>query len=227
MFLRLPQVLNAAQLSSVRNALGSDQACWVDGRVTAGHQGAKVKRNQQLDQSSALARELADSLLGVIERNATFVSAVLPNHVYPPMFNRYDEGMHFAMHVDGSIRVLGRGQKLRTDLSVTVFLSPKDSYEGGELLVENDFGTERIKLDAGDMIIYSATARHQVTPVTNGVRLAAVFWVQSLVRGDYERQLLFELDQTIQHLTALETESESLVRLTAHYHGLLRLWSDT
>jgi PKHD-type hydroxylase len=227
MFLRIPQVLNASQLNSMRHALESDDACWVDGRVTAGHQGVKVKHNQQLDQSSALARELADSLLSVIERNTLFVSAVLPNHVYPPMFNRYEEGMHFATHVDGSIRVLGRAQKLRTDLSVTVFLSPKDSYDGGELVVENDFGTERIKLDAGDMIIYSATARHQVTPVTKGVRLAAVFWVQSLVRRDDERQLLFELDQTIQHLTALDTEPESLVRLTAHYHSLLRLWSDT
>jgi PKHD-type hydroxylase len=227
MFFHLPHVLNAAQLTSVRNALSNDDAPWVDGRVTAGHQGAKVKRNQQLDQSSSLARELGDLLLGAMERNARFVSAVLPNHVYPPMFNRYEEGMHFANHVDGAIRVLGRGQKLRTDLSVTLFLSPKDAYDGGELLVENDFGTERIKLDAGDMIVYSATARHQVTPITKGVRLAAVFWVQSLVRGDTERQLLFELDQTIQRLTALETESESLVRLTAHYHSLLRLWSDT
>jgi len=227
MFLHVPQVLNAAQLTSVRDALGSDDARWVDGRVTAGHQGAKVKRNHQLDQSSPLARELAEWVLGVIERHALFVSAVLPNHVYPPMFNRYEEGMHFATHVDGSIRALGRGQKLRTDLSVTLFLSRKDSYDGGELVVENDFGTERIKLDAGDMIVYSATARHQVTPITRGRRLAAVFWVQSLVRGDAERQLLFELDQTIQRLTARQTDPESLVRLTAHYHSLLRLWSDT
>ena len=226
MFLHLPGVLNAAQLEDVRGVLTGDDVPWVDGRVTAGHQGAKVKRNQQLDQSTSQARELVDFLLKVIERNELFVSAVLPNRIFPPMFNRYEEGMHFANHVDGSIRVLGSGHKLRTDLSVTLFLSPKESYEGGELVVENDFGTQSIKLDAGDMIIYGATARHQVNPVTKGERLAAVFWVQSLVRGDFERQLLFELDQTIQRLTAREVEQESLVRLTSHYHGLLRLWSD-
>jgi PKHD-type hydroxylase len=227
MLLHLPQVLNASQLGVVRDALKGADAPWVDGRATAGHQGAAVKRNQQLEESSPLARELAALVLATLERNALFVSAVLPNRLYPPMFNRYGEGMHFGSHVDGSIRMLGQGQKLRTDLSATLFLSPKDAYEGGELIVENDLGSQSIKLDAGDMIVYGAAARHHVTPIRSGERLASVLWIQSLVRGDVERLQLFELDRTIQRLTELKTEPESLVRLTAHYHGLLRLWADT
>jgi PKHD-type hydroxylase len=227
MFLHLPQVLTASQLDTVRTALNGDDARWVDGRVTAGHQSAAGKRNQQLEESSPLAQELGAALVTTLERNALFVSAALPNRVYPPIFNRYSEGMHFASHVDGSIRMLGHGQKLRTDLSATLFLSPKDSYAGGELIVENDLGQQRVKLDAGDMIVYGAAARHHVTPITSGERMAAVFWVQSLVRGDFERLQLFELDRTIQHLTELKTEPEAMVRLTAHYHSLLRLWSDT
>ncbi len=227
MLLHLPQVLNAAQLASVREALQRADAPWVDGRATAGHQGAAVKRNQQLGESSALARELGALVLAALERNALFVSAVLPSRLYPPMFNRYREGMHFGTHVDGAIRLLGQELKLRTDLSATLFLSPRDSYEGGELVVENDFGSQSIKLEAGDMFVYDAAARHGVTPIRSGERLAAVFWIQSLVRGDVERLLLFELDRTIQRLTELKAEPESLVRLTAHYHGLLRLWADT
>jgi PKHD-type hydroxylase len=227
MFLHLPEVLTAAQLNTVRTALDGKDAPWVDGRVTAGHQSAAGKRNQQLEESSPLAQELGGLLVATLERNALFVSAALPNRLYPPMFNRYQEGMQFASHVDGAIRMLRHGQKLRTDLSATLFLSPKDSYEGGELIVENDFGHRRVKLDAGDMIVYGAAARHHVTPITSGERMAAVFWVQSLVRGDFERLELFELDRTIQRLTELKTESDALVRLTAHYHSLLRLWSDT
>jgi PKHD-type hydroxylase len=135
--------------------------------------------------------------------------------------------MYFGSHVDGAIRMIGHGQKLRTDLSATLFLSPKDSYEGGELIVENDFGHQSIKLDGGDMIVYAAAARHRVAPIMSGERLAAVLWIQSLVRGDAERLQLFELDRTIQRLTELQADSDSLVRLSAHYHGLLRLWSDT
>lgn len=227
MLLHLPQVLNASQLGAVRDALNGPDAPWVDGRATAGHQGAAVKRNQQLEESSPLARELAALVLATLERNALFVSAVLPNRLYPPMFNRYAEGMHFGSHVDGSIRMLGQGQKLRADLSATLFLSPRDSYEGGELIVENDLGSQSIKLDAGDMIVYGAAARHHVAAIRSGERLASVLWIQSLVRGDVERLQLFELDRTIQRLTELKTEPESLVRLTSHYHGLLRLWADT
>ncbi len=227
MLLHLPQVLSASQLATILTALNREDAPWVDGRVTAGHQGAAVKRNQQLEESSPLARELGGLLLATLERNALFVSAALPNRLYPPMFNRYGVGMHFGNHVDGAVRMLSQGQKLRTDLSATLFLSPKESYEGGELIVENDFGSQSIKLDAGDMIVYGAAARHRVTPITSGERVAAVFWIQSLIRGDAERLQLFELDRTIQRLTELNAEPDSLVRLTAHYHSLLRLWSET
>jgi PKHD-type hydroxylase len=227
MFLHLPQVLSESQLNTVRTALSRQDAPWVDGRVTAGHQSAAAKRNQQLEESSALAQELGGLLVATLERNALFVSAALPNRVYPPIFNRYGAGMQFASHVDGSIRMLAQGQKLRTDLSATLFLSPKGSYEGGELVVENDFGQQSVKLDAGDMVVYGAAARHHVRPIASGERMAAVFWIQSLVRGDFERLQLFELDRTIQRLTELKTEPDALVRLTAHYHGLLRLWSDT
>jgi PKHD-type hydroxylase len=226
MLLHLPQVLSTSQLGAVLTALDRDDAPWVDGRVTAGHQGAAVKHNQQLEESSALARELSSLLVATLERNALFVSAALPNRIYPPLFNRYGAGMHFGNHVDGAIRMLGQAQKLRTDLSATLFLSSKESYEGGELIVENDFGSQRIKLDAGDMIVYGAAARHRVTPITSGARMAAVLWIQSLIRGDAERLQLFELDRTIQRLTELQTEPDSLIRLTAHYHGLLRLWAE-
>lgn len=227
MLLHLPQVLNESELGAVRRALNDRDAPWVDGRATAGHQGSAVKRNRQLDETSPMARELGALILSTLERNALFVSAALPNRLYPPMFNRYGEGMYFGSHVDGAIRMIGREQKLRTDLSATLFLSPKDSYEGGQLIVENDFGRQSIKLDAGDMIVYAAASRHRVTPIMSGERMAAVLWIQSLVRGDAERLQLFELDRTIQRLTELQTDPDSLVRLTAHYHGLLRLWSDT
>jgi PKHD-type hydroxylase len=227
MLIHLPQVLSASQLSSVRAALSGKDVPWVDGRATAGHQGAAVKRNQQLEESSSLARELGALVLAALERNALFVSAALPNRVYPPMFNRYGEGMHFGNHVDGAVRMIAPGQKLRTDLSATLFLSPKDSYEGGELIVENDFGQQSIKLDAGDMIVYGAASRHRITPIVSGERMAGVLWIQSLVRGDAERLQLFELDRTIQRLTELKTDADSLIRLTAHYHSLLRLWSET
>jgi PKHD-type hydroxylase len=227
MLLHLPQVLDESQLNHVRTALSRADAPWVDGRATAGHQGAAVKRNRQLAESSALAQELGAFIVAVLERNALFVSAALPNRVYPPMFNLYAEGMHFGNHVDGSIRMLSQTQKLRTDLSATLFLSPRDSYQGGELVIGNDFGSQTVKLDAGDMLVYGAAARHHVTPCTAGERLASVFWIQSLVRGDIERTQLFELDRTIQTLTQLGADADCLVRLTSHYHSLLRLWSET
>jgi PKHD-type hydroxylase len=227
MFLRIPQLLSADQVAALRRALEADAAPWVDGRVTAGYQGAPVKRNQQIDEASPLARELGDLVLKELERNALFISAVLPHRVYPPLFNRYGEGMHFGTHVDGAIRSIpGGGQKLRTDLSATLFLTPPDSYAGGELVIENDFGSETAKLAAGDLVIYTATARHRVAAVTRGVRTACVFWIQSLIRDDLKRQQLFELDRSIQQLTATQADPDSLVRLAGHYHTLLRLWTE-
>jgi PKHD-type hydroxylase len=227
MFLAIPAVLNEEQLATVRASLNSEQAPWVDGRVSAGHQGALVKNNQQLDEASEMARELRSFVLAQLERHALFISAVLPNKVYPPMFNRYGEGMQFGTHVDGSVRMIpGSAQKLRTDLSATLFLSDIQAYEGGELVVESDFDSRSAKLAAGDMIVYSATSRHRVNAVTRGRRLASVFWIQSLIRDDAQRAQLFELDGTIQRLTRSGADPDSLVRLTAHYHGLLRAWTE-
>jgi PKHD-type hydroxylase len=219
--------LNEEQLATVRASLNSEQAPWVDGRVSAGHQGAPVKNNQQLEEASPMARELGNFILAQLERKALFISAVLPNKVYPPMFNRYGEGMLFGTHVDGSVRMIpGSAQKLRTDLSATLFLSAQQTYDGGELVIESDFGSRTAKLAAGDLIVYSSTSRHRVTAVTRGQRLASVFWIQSLIRDDAQRAQLFELDGTIQRLTESGADSDSLVRLTAHYHGLLRAWTE-
>jgi PKHD-type hydroxylase len=227
MFVRIPNVLNEAQITELRAALNDEKAPWVDGRLTAGFQGAPVKNNQQLDEASAMARELGGVVLTQLERHAVFISAVLPNKVYPPMFNRYGEGMHFGTHVDGTVRsVPGSAHKLRTDLSATLFLAPVESYEGGELIIESDLGNQSAKLEAGDMIVYSAASRHRVNMITRGTRLACVFWIQSLIRDDVKREQLFELDRTIQRLTQLGSDSDCLVRLAAHYHGLLRRWTE-
>jgi PKHD-type hydroxylase len=225
MLLQIPELLTRPQLDAMRRSLG--EASWVDGRVTAGHQGAPVKNNQQLDEANPVARDLGNLVIAELERNALFISAVLPHRVYPPMFNRYTDGMQFGTHVDGAVRAIpGSGHKLRTDLSATLFLSAPDSYDGGELVIENDLGRESLKLSAGDVIVYTSTSRHRVAPVTRGVRLASVFWIQSLIRDDLKREQLFELDRTIQQLTALKSDAESLVRLAGHYHSLLRLWTE-
>jgi PKHD-type hydroxylase len=228
MLIHVPRVLREGHLAAIHAALGAADAPWVDGRVTAGHQGAAVKKNQQLDEASSMARELGIIILTELENNALFVSTALPLRVYPPMFNRYGDGMQFGSHVDGAIRMIrATGQKMRTDLSATLFLAPPDSYDGGELIIESDFGSQSVKLAAGDMAVYSATSRHRVNAVTRGLRLASVFWVQSLIRDHLKRAQLFELDRTIQQLTQSAADAQSLVRLTAHYHGLLRMWTET
>src|ERR1700733_14279739 len=227
MLLRIPKVLSEDQLGAVRHSLAAQNAPWVDGRATAGHQGAPVKKNQQIDEASPMARELGALVITELERNALFISAVLPHRLYPPMFNRYGEGMHFGTHVDGAVRLIpGSGQKLRTDLSATLFLVPPESYEGGELIIDDAFGSETVKLAAGDMIVYTSTSRHRVCPVTRGARLGCVFWIQSLIRDDLKRGQLFELDRTVQRLTETGAVSESLGRLAGHYHSLLRLWTE-
>jgi PKHD-type hydroxylase len=226
-FVRITRVLTETQVAQIRSALEGESAPWVDGRVTAGFQGAPVKNNQQLDEASPMARELGELVLAQLERNAVFISAVLPNRVYPPMFNRYGEGMHFGTHVDGTVRTVPRTHhKLRTDLSATLFLAPPHAYDGGELIVESDFGDQTAKFDAGDLVVYSSTSRHRVSMVTRGQRVASVFWIQSLIRDDLQRERLFELDGTIQRLTKTGADAESLVRLTAHYHGLLKTWTE-
>jgi PKHD-type hydroxylase len=227
MFLQIPQILNAERLTAIRAALDGGTAPWVDGRVTAGHQGVLVKSNQQLEEGSTLARELGTLISAELQRHPLFISAVLPHRMYPPMFNRYDAGMHFGTHVDGAIRhIPGTGERLRTDLSATLFLASPDSYDGGELVIESDLGSRSAKLAAGDLIVYPATLRHRVNAVTRGRRLACVFWIQSLIRDEARREQLFELDRTIQQLTERAVDPEPLVRLTGHYHSLLRLWSE-
>jgi len=227
MLVHIPKVLDAAQTRTLRERLVAAGAAWVDGRATAGHQGAQVKRNQQIAEDSPLARELADPILAALERNALFISAALPAKVYPPLFNRYDQTMHFGAHVDGAVRLVpGAAARIRTDLSATLFLSPPEDYDGGELLIEDTYGTHKVKLPAGDMILYPATSLHRVTPVTRGARLASFFWVQSMVRDDAQRALLFDLDMAIVRLTRDAPGHEALVSLTGSYHNLLRMWAE-
>ncbi|WP_118178406.1 Fe2+-dependent dioxygenase [Paraburkholderia phosphatilytica] len=227
MILPIPDILTAEQVRLIRARLDNAGDAWVDGRATAGWQGAPVKRNQQIAEHSPIARELGDVIVGAIERHPLFISAVLPNQVYPPLFNRYEGGMTFGSHVDGAVRVLPNGVKLRTDVSATLFLSEPDEYDGGELVIEDTYGVQQVKLPAGHLIVYPATSLHQVTPVTRGARVASFFWVQSLVRSDTQRALLFDMDTAIQRLNATHADDQARRSLVGCYHNLLRLWSET
>lgn len=225
MIVRIASVLSAQELSAIRTRL--KDGAWDDGRLTAGYQSAQVKANLQLPQNDPAAREASDAVLRALERSPLFVSASLPHHVFPPLFNRYAPGMSFGNHVDNAVRQIpGTPHRLRTDVSATLFLSAPEEYDGGELIVEDTFGTHSVKLAAGDMVVYPASSLHRVTPVTRGVREAAFFWVQSLVRDDGARTLLFELDSSIRDLTSKDADRDSLVRLTNCYHNLLRRWAD-
>lgn len=226
MLIQIPGLLDSETLRHLRGALEAADSPWVDGRVTAGYHGAEVKHNQQLDEHSPLARELADRVLAAVERNPLFISAALPNRAYPPHFNRYSGGMNFGSHIDGAIRVLPNGMKVRTDVSITVFLSEPHEYDGGELRIEDTYGVHEVKLPAGDAIVYPATSMHHVAPVTRGVRLASFFWVQSLIREDSQRTLLFDLDNAIQRLNATDADNAARRSLVGIYHNLLREWSE-
>jgi len=228
MLLVVPGVLDSAALAEVRGLLESPEAEWVDGRATAGHQGARVKANQQIDERSDTAARCQRIVAAALERHPTFISAALPNVLYPPLFNRYAGGMEFGAHVDGAVRLHPHdGRKVRTDLSATLFLADPASYEGGELVVQGASGVSRVKLPAGDMVLYPASTVHRVTPVTRGARLACFFWVQSLVRDAGDRQLLYELDGAIQRLGQADADEAARVTLVGVYHNLLRKWSDT
>jgi len=226
MMIQIPGVLTVAQVAEVRSVI--DAADWVDGNVTSGSQAALAKRNRQLPEDSAAAKRAGDVVLEALGRNPLFVAAALPAKVWPPLFNRYGGGEHFAMHVDNAVRVRrGGGDRLRSDLSATLFLSAADSYEGGELTVEDTYGAHSVKLEAGDLILYPASSLHHVTPVTVGERVASFFWIQSMVREDARRQLLFNIDLAVQRLAAeLGQGHESVVALTGSYHNLLRMWVD-
>ena len=222
MLTHIPNVLTPAQVKTCRTRL--DRAEWRDGRLTAGYQSAKVKHNQQAPNNPEIA-ELEDMVVSALEANPLFHAAALPRVVVPPLFNRYEAGMYFGTHVDNAVRpVPGRQHRVRTDISATLFLSEPGDYDGGELVIEDTYGSHRVKLPAGDMVIYPGGSLHHVTPVTRGVRVAAFFWVQSLVRDDGARSLLYELDTAIQELTALDPDAPALVRLTGCYHNLLRRW---
>ncbi len=228
MLVCIPKVLDASQIVSLRERLDHANEGWVDGRVTAGYQGSPVKFNQQIDERSEVAHACQRIVVSALERNTMYISAVLPNTIYPPMFNRYGEGMKFGAHVDGSLRIHPiDGRKIRTDVSATLFLTNPEEYDGGELLIEDTYGAHSIKLAAGDMVVYPATSLHQVAPITRGTRTACFFWTQSLIRDDGQRRLLYEMDTAIQRLNQTGADEVARRTLIGCYHNLIREWSTT
>ena len=225
MLLPIPDVLRPEQVAEARRIF--DSAEWVDGRITAGHQSSRAKDNQQLPENSPAARQVGEMILTALGQNPLFITAALPLKVFPPLFNRYQGGQSFGTHVDNAIRqVAGSGYRIRTDLSATLFFTGPEEYEGGELIVEDTYGAHTVKLPAGQMILYPASSLHHVRPVTRGARIASFFWIQSMVRDDAERSLLFDLDMAIQRLNREVTDASSSVQLTGVYHNLLRRWED-
>jgi PKHD-type hydroxylase len=225
MILQVPDVLTPEQVAQCRQTL--EQAEWIDGRVTAGYQSARTKDNLQLPEDHPAARQLGELILAALQNNALFMAAALPLKVFPPLFNRYQGGQSFGTHVDNAVRqVTGTPHRVRTDLSATLFFTDPDEYDGGELLVEDTYGTHNVKLPAGNLILYPSTSLHHVRPVTGGARIASFFWIQSMVRDDGQRTLLFDLDMAIQRITQDVPDHPSAVQLTGVYHNLLRRWAD-
>jgi len=225
MLIQIPQVIPAEKAREICRAL--ETADWADGRHSAGYLSQGVKNNEQLADTDATAKRLGDVIVLALEGNALFTSAALPLRVLPPLFNRYRQSQAYGPHVDGAIRpVAGAARTVRTDLSATLFLSEPASYDGGELVIRDTFGERRVKLAAGDMLLYPGTSVHHVTPVTRGERLAAFFWIQSMVRGDTERTILFDLDNAIQKLARETPGHAALVEFAGVYHNLLRRWAD-
>ena len=226
MLIAIPDVLDARGIAKLRAMI--DAAEWIDGNATSGHQSALAKKNAQLPEDSAAAREAGTMVLDALSGTALFVAAALPLKVYPPLFNRYAGGDTFGAHVDSAIRIRrGSDFRVRSDLSATLFLSDPESYDGGELVIEDQFGEQRVKLPAGHMVLYPASSVHRVEPVTRGARVASFFWIQSMIRDDGARRILFELDQAVQDVAArLGQDDPAVVRLTGTYHNLLRKWAD-
>jgi len=225
MLLQIPDVISAEQVAQAREMLDASQ--WVDGRVTAGHQSAMAKHNLQLPEEHPVARQLGEMILGALQRNSLFIAAALPLRVFPPLFNKYQAGQSFGNHVDNAIRqVAGTAVRIRTDLSATLFLAEPDEYEGGELLVEDTYGVHSVKLPAGHLVLYPSSSLHNVRAVTRGARIASFFWIQSMLRDDAERTLLFDLDTAIQRLTVDIPDHPAALQLTGVYHNLLRRWAD-
>ena len=226
MLLKIENVLDAAQVAHCRRLL--DSADWADGRMTAGYLSARVKSNEQLPETSPVARQLGQVLLDILDANQTFLSAALPLKVVPPLFNRYAGGQAYGPHVDGAIRpVLGTPHRVRTDISATLFLTAPEDYDGGELVVNEGSDSRAFKLKAGDMLLYPGTSVHHVAPVTRGARISAFFWIQSMVRTAHHRAMLFELDTAIQNLGREGGDHDAAVRIAGVYHNLLREWADS
>lgn len=225
MLLQVPGVLTTQELAQAQRLLASAE--WIDGRATAGHQSAQVKHNRQLAESSPVAQELGKLVIGAVSRNPLFISAALPNRIFPPLFNCYEVGDGFGTHVDNAIRAVGTsGARIRTDVSATLFLSEPSDYDGGELVVEDTYGTHSVKLPAGSMVLYPASSLHHVQPISRGRRIASFFWIQSMVRDDGQRALMFDLDNAIRRLGADHPSHPSVVQLTGVYHNLLRSWAE-
>ena len=226
MLLPIDQLFNHDEVAAMRQQLAS--AAWIDGALTAGSQARTVKNNLQLDDQSPVAAQLRDRILSRLSGHPLFISATLPNRIYPPKFNAYRDGGHYGLHVDNAVLSLADGHFLRSDISATLFLTGPDDYDGGELCIETQYGAQQVKLNAGDLIIYPATSLHHVAAVTRGERIAAFFWIESLVRDPFQREQLFELDQSIQQLTrTLGQGNEEVTRLSTIYHNLLRQWAIT
>ena len=225
MLLTIPRLLEASEICRLRHLL--DQADWADGVITAGTQSAHEKRNRQLPEGARKADEARQVVLAALARSGLFFTAALPHKVYPPLFNRYEAGMDFGPHIDNAVRTFAAtGQHVRTDVSATLFLSPRDSYDGGELVVHDTYGKHEVKLDSGDLVLYPGTSVHHVQPVTRGVRVASFFWVQSMVRDDANRALLLDMDGAISTLRQTHGESAPVIALTGTYHNLIRKWAD-
>jgi PKHD-type hydroxylase len=226
MMLHIPAVLSADEVREFRAQL--DARGWQSGTATVGAQGARVKHNEQLDPADPVARALSDRILARLATHAQFFSAVLPLRILPPLFNRYTGGGNYGRHVDGAVmNQAGTAQRLRSDVSSTLFLCDPDEYDGGGLVVQGSYGEHEARLPAGDLVVYSATSVHEVVPVTRGARVCAFFWSQSMVRDDLRRSQLYTLDQTIQRLRAKLGDTPECVALTSHYHNLLRMWAET
>ena len=229
MMLHVPEVLSGEQLTQLRTGLRATllAAEWLDGTATSGQQASSRKQNRQLGADSGAGKKLGAIVAAALEQHLLFVSAALPQYILPPLFNCYEGGGHYGNHVDSAIqRDAARQAKVRTDVSITVFISEPDDYDGGELIIEDTYGTHEVKLSAGDAILYPSTSLHRVEPVTRGTRLAAVTWVQSMVRDDWQRAMLFNLDMTTLQLRQQLGDTTEVVALTSHYHNLLRQWAD-
>ncbi|MBA4091674.1 MAG: Fe2+-dependent dioxygenase [Sphingobium sp.] len=226
MLIAIPDLIDAAGVAAIRAVI--DAADWVDGNITSGHQSALAKRNLQLPEDCDAARQAGQMVLDALGRSPLFIAAALPLKIFPPLFNSYAGGQKFGVHVDNAVRIqAGTGFRVRSDLSITVFLEEPDAYDGGELTIETQFGVQQVKLPAGHAVLYPSSSLHRVEPVTRGRRVASFFWLQSMVRDDGARQMLFDLDRSVQGVAAaMGQDHNEVIRLTGVYHNLLRRWAD-